>query len=125
MHLLKSEYYDLPIKYDQTLIRLLVQSPTRMYAYWEVSEDTIKNFLKAIMKGYNYLVTADIEDIVDALRPSFDGTSDELIKKSNILDEMKGNEAIDTYNRMKKRYREVLLDKYPEYSKLKDRYHDK
>ncbi len=44
MHLLKSEYYDLPIKYDQTLIRLLVQSPTRLYAYWEVSDDTINFF---------------------------------------------------------------------------------
>lgn len=44
MHLLKSEYYDLPIKYNQTLIRLLVQSPNRMYAYWEVSDITMKNF---------------------------------------------------------------------------------
>ena len=62
---------------------------------------------------------------LDALEDKLNRQIDELIKKSNILDEMKGNEAIDTYNRMKKRYREVLLDKYPEYSKLKDRYHDK
>lgn len=47
MHLLKSEYYDLPTKYNQTLIRLLVQSPNRLYAYWEVSDDTIKNFSNA------------------------------------------------------------------------------
>lgn len=74
MHLLKSEYYDLPIKYDQTLIRLLVQSPTRMYAYWEVSEDTIKNFsnnfhnysdcipalkITNITKNYSYIVPVD------------------------------------------------------------------
>ena len=46
MQLLKSEYYELPTKYNRTVIRLLVQSPTRMFAYWEVSEDTIKNFNK-------------------------------------------------------------------------------
>ncbi|MBO5179030.1 MAG: DUF4912 domain-containing protein [Clostridia bacterium] len=74
MHLLKSEYYDLPIKYDQTLIRLLVQSPTRMYAYWEVSDDTMKYFsnnfhnysdctptlkITNITKNYSYLIPID------------------------------------------------------------------
>ena len=40
----KSEYYDLPIKYDKTTVKLLVQSPTRMYAYWDVSDECIKSF---------------------------------------------------------------------------------
>lgn len=39
-----SEYYELPNKYNETVVRLLVQSPTRMYAYWEVSDGAIKNF---------------------------------------------------------------------------------
>ena len=39
-----SEYYELPTKYNETVVRLLVQSPTRMYAYWEVSDGAIKNF---------------------------------------------------------------------------------
>lgn len=39
----KSEYYELPSKYNKTAIKLLVQSPTRMYAYWDVSDETIKN----------------------------------------------------------------------------------
>lgn len=39
-----SEYYELPTKYNETVVRLLVQSPTRMYAYWEVSDDAKKNF---------------------------------------------------------------------------------
>lgn len=46
MQLLKTEYYELPQKYNQTVIRLLVQSPTRMFAYWEVSDNTIKEFNK-------------------------------------------------------------------------------
>lgn len=74
MHLLKSEYYDLPTKYDQTLIRLLVQSPTRMYAYWEVSDETMKGFsanfhnysdctpalkITNITKNYSYIIPID------------------------------------------------------------------
>ena len=39
------------------------------------------------------MVTADMEDIVDALRPSFDGTSDELIEKS-----VASYVAIDAWN---------------------------
>lgn len=51
-------------------------------SYINKNKDTVKNFLKAIVKAYNFLVSANIDDIVDSLRPSFDGTSDELIKQS-------------------------------------------
>ncbi|MBQ9314091.1 MAG: DUF4912 domain-containing protein [Clostridia bacterium] len=40
----KSEYYELPNKYNKTIVKLLVQSPTRMYAYWDVSDETIQQF---------------------------------------------------------------------------------
>ncbi len=51
-------------------------------SYISENPDTIKNFLKAIVRAYNFLVSANINNIVDSLRPSFDGTSDLLIKKS-------------------------------------------
>jgi len=51
-------------------------------SYIDANTEVIKNFLRAIMKGYNYLMSASIDDIVNALKPSFEGTSDELIKKS-------------------------------------------
>lgn len=44
MYLPKTEYYELPNKYNKTIVRLLVQSPTRMYVYWEVDDDSIKYF---------------------------------------------------------------------------------
>lgn len=74
MQLLKSEYYELPNKYNQTMIRLLVQSPTRMFVYWEVSDETVKNFSKQhlnysdctpvlkitnITKNYSYTIPVD------------------------------------------------------------------
>ena len=62
-------------------------------SYIEKNEDTIKNFLRAIMKGYNYLMSAKIEDVVQALKPSFEGTSDASIKKS-----IQSYIAIDSWN---------------------------
>lgn len=44
MYIPKTEYYELPNKYDKTIVRLLVQSPTRMFVYWQVSDDYIKQF---------------------------------------------------------------------------------
>lgn len=44
-----SEYYELPNKYNETIVRLLVQSPTRIYAYWEVNEEAVKK----IKANYN------------------------------------------------------------------------
>ena len=49
---------------------------------------------------------------------------DELIKKSQVLDGLTGVEAVETYNRMKSKYREILIDRYPKYNKLKDRYYE-
>lgn len=62
-------------------------------SYIKENKETIKNFLKAIMKGYNFLVSANIDDIVEALKPSFEGTSDESIKHS-----IEAYIAIDSWN---------------------------
>lgn len=62
-------------------------------SYINENKETIKNFLRAIMKGYNFLVSSNINDIVDALRPSFEGTSDASIKKS-----IEAYIAIDSWN---------------------------
>ncbi len=74
MPLLKSEYYELPKCYHQTIIRLLVQSPTRMFVYWEVSDQTIQAFNQSFenysdctpvlkvtnkTKNYSYLIPVD------------------------------------------------------------------
>jgi len=42
-----------------------------------------ERFLRAIYRGYNYLINADIDDVVDSVIPSFVG-SDEVIIKSAI-----------------------------------------
>lgn len=51
-------------------------------SYITENTDKVKNFLRAIMKGYNFLVTANIDDVVAALKPSFEGSSEASIKNS-------------------------------------------
>ena len=38
------EYYDLPYKYNQTIVKVLAQTPTTLFIYWEISDDDIKNY---------------------------------------------------------------------------------
>ena len=67
MYLPKTEYYELPSKYNKTIVRLLIQSPTRMFVYWEVDENTIKYFssakpvlkVKNITMNYSYDIPID------------------------------------------------------------------
>ena len=39
-----AEYYDLPYKYGNTIVRLLAQTPKTLFIYWEVSDLDIANF---------------------------------------------------------------------------------
>ena len=41
-----------------------------------------ERFLKAIYRGYRYLTTANLDDVVKSIKPSFDGSSDQSIKSS-------------------------------------------
>lgn len=51
-------------------------------SYIQKNPDVINKFLRAIIKGYNFLTTATTDEVVNALRPSFAGTSDESLKTS-------------------------------------------
>lgn len=37
------EYYDLPYKYNKTVIKALVQNPNTLFVYWEISDEDIQN----------------------------------------------------------------------------------
>lgn len=38
------EYYDLPYKYNQTVVKVLYQNPTTLFVYWEISDDDIERY---------------------------------------------------------------------------------
>lgn len=51
-------------------------------SYMENNPAKIEMFLKCIIKAYNFIMTAPINDVVNALKPSFEGSTDESIKAS-------------------------------------------
>ncbi len=34
-----AEYYDLPYRYNQTIVKILAQTPTTLFIYWDISDD--------------------------------------------------------------------------------------
>ncbi|MBQ3414549.1 MAG: DUF4912 domain-containing protein [Clostridia bacterium] len=49
------EYYDLPYNYNQTVVKLLAQTPTSLFVYWEISERDRENYKKSY--GDNFFET--------------------------------------------------------------------
>ena len=39
------EYYDLPYRYNQTIIKLLAQTPKTLFVYWDISDEDQKNLV--------------------------------------------------------------------------------
>lgn len=47
-----SEYYDLPYRYNETLVKILAQTPTSLFVYWDISENDRKSLIE--MHGENF-----------------------------------------------------------------------
>lgn len=40
------EYYDLPYHYNQTVVKVLAQTPTTLFIYWDISDEDRENYKK-------------------------------------------------------------------------------
>lgn len=49
------EYYDLPYRYNQTVVKVLAQTPTNLFIYWDISDDDRKKFQEQY--GENFFET--------------------------------------------------------------------
>lgn len=49
------EYYDLPYRYNQTIVKVLAQTPTNLFIYWDIADKDRKNFEKQY--GDNFFET--------------------------------------------------------------------
>ena len=38
------EYYDLPYRYNQTVVKVLAQTPTNLFIYWDISDKDRENY---------------------------------------------------------------------------------
>ena len=66
------EYYDLPQKYNKTVVKVLAQTPKTLFIYWEISDDDIEKFKKDY--GENFFETTKPVLIIhnDTLNYSFE-----------------------------------------------------
>ena len=40
------EYYDLPYRYNETLVKILYQSPDTLFVYWDIADSDRENYIK-------------------------------------------------------------------------------
>lgn len=75
------EYYDLPYRYNKTVVKLLAQTPNTLFIYWDISDEDIKNYKKTYgdnffeqtkpvliihNKTLNYTFEIDINDFANS-----------------------------------------------------------
>ena len=71
-----SEYYDLPYRYNQTIIKILAQTPHALFIYWDISDDDRKEMTekygerffyetKPVLLVHNKTLNSDFEIEVD------------------------------------------------------------
>jgi hypothetical protein len=47
-----NEYYDLPYRYDETIVTILAQTPKRLFVYWDVSDKDKEKYKKAFGEDF-------------------------------------------------------------------------
>lgn len=53
------EYYDLPYRYNKTVVKILAQTPTNLFVYWEISDEDRSN-LKKTYGEYFFEITKPV-----------------------------------------------------------------
>ena len=46
------EYYDLPYRYNQTVVKILAQTPTNLFVYWDISDEDRNSYIEKYGKEF-------------------------------------------------------------------------
>ena len=46
------EYYDLPYRYNETIVKILYQTPDTLFVYWDISDKDRENYLKQFGENF-------------------------------------------------------------------------
>lgn len=49
-----TEYYDLPYRYNETVVKVLAQTPKKLFVYWDVSDNDREKYIKAFGEDFFY-----------------------------------------------------------------------
>lgn len=47
-----TEYYDLPYRYNETIVRILAQTPKSLFVYWDISDKDRENLVKSFGENF-------------------------------------------------------------------------
>ena len=76
-----NEYYDLPYRYNQTIVKILAQTPKKLFVYWDISDKDRQNMQKQYGENFfentkpiliinnktlNYTFEVDINDFANS-----------------------------------------------------------
>lgn len=76
-----NEYFDLPYRYNETIVKLLAQTPKRLFVYWDISDKDRENYIATFGKDFfnntipflriknethNYTFDIDINDFANS-----------------------------------------------------------
>lgn len=48
------EYYDLPYRYNETVVKVLAQTPKRLFVYWDISDNDREKYIKTFGEDFFY-----------------------------------------------------------------------
>ena len=49
-----AEYYDLPYRYNETIVKILYQTPTILFVYWDISDNDREKLIKEYGENFFY-----------------------------------------------------------------------
>lgn len=129
-----AEYYDLPYRYNETLVKILYQTPTILFVYWDISDDDRANFInqygenffnntKPVLKIHNLTKKYDFEvEINDFANSWYINVNDanceykvELIRKTIKFEENLNTDYVyvSSSNNIEFPNDRILIDKLP------------
>ena len=124
------EYYDLPYRYNETVVKILAQTPTTLFIYWDISDadrnkymdiygenffDTTKPVLVVTNKTKNYSFEVEINDFANSwylhVNDSYCDYSIELGRRPINNNKIDNYVYITTSNDMDMPNNHILFDK--------------
>lgn len=128
-----SEYYDLPNHYEQTVVKILAQTPSILFVYWDISSkdrarfmaqygndffEKTSPFLQIINKTKNYQFEVEINDYANSWYlhiPDSDCEYEIILMRKNrdsqVILENNGNMTITTSNNLEAPNDHILFEK--------------
>ncbi len=136
-----AEYYDLPYRYNETIVKILYQTPTILFVYWDISDYDRENYIKQygenffnntkpVLKIYNLTKDYNFEvEINDYANSWYINVSDtnceyrvELIRRTIKYEENLNTDYIyvSSSNEIEFPNDHILLDELPDKIRFKN-----